>query len=185
MTSENPKLNDKVSEAEAAKQTEQRRRVAELCFIAFLAIVGFAALFEAFTYSITASRTPLVILVPLLLLIILLAFREGRAAIINSTDVLGIVRKAVRGGYPQFRKFVQFTLWLMVLIAMVIVLGHYIAVGVFTYILMRLVSKEAMSLSLKISLAVPFAIFLIFDLALGLNMFPGILYQLWAGYQIF
>lgn len=185
MTSEKPKLKDKVSEDADAGQTDQHRRVAELFFILFLAVLGFAALFESFTYSITASRTPLVILIPLLLLIILLAIREVRAVLADSTDVFGIAKKAIRGDYPQFKKFMQFSLWLMMLIAMVIVFGHYIAVGVFTFILMRLVAKEALSLSIKITMAVPVAIFLVFDLALSLNMFPGILYQLWAGYHIF
>jgi len=160
-------------------------RVAEVVFILFLLVVTMAAILESLTYSLTAARTPLVILTPLLLLILGISVREIRAMKRESASVTETVKRALAGQYPTLNKFFVFSLWLIFLISMVIVLGQYVAIALFTWLLMRPVGKESNSLSIKVALGLPLAIYGLFDLVLNLEMFPGILYQLWAGYDVF
>lgn len=160
-------------------------RVAEVVFILFLLGVTVAAILESFTYSMTAARTPLVILIPLLLLIIGITVREIRVMRRDSASLVDTVKTALRGKYPKFQKFLAFALWLILLMIMVAILGHYVAVALFTWILMRPVGKETNALAIKVALGVPLAIFGLFDLVLGLEMFPGLIYQVWAGYDVF
>ncbi|MEX1216442.1 tripartite tricarboxylate transporter TctB family protein [Saccharospirillum sp.] len=160
-------------------------RVAEVVFILFLLVVTIAAILESLTYSMTAARTPLVILTPLLLLIIGISVREIRAMKRESASLAETARNALAGQYRTLNQFIVFSLWLIFLIVMVIVLGQYLAIAIFTWLLMRPVGKESNSLSIKIALGLPLALYGLFDLVLNLEMFPGILYQLWAGYDVF
>ena len=176
---------DTVTDSDGPQRDPRSLRVAELGFVLFLLLLTLGALAESMTYSLTAARTPLVILLPMLVLVLFLAWREIVAARTDVHDLVADIKAAFAGEYPKFNQFVRFTGWLVALILMVAVLGHYVAVGLFTYLLMRPVGGESRSLSLKIAIAMPVAIFLIFDVALGLRMFSGIFYQLWAGYDLF
>lgn len=160
-------------------------RVAEVVFVLFLLGLTVAAILESLTYSITAARTPLVILTPLLLLVIGITVREIRAMRTDRARLTQTVKAAFRGQYPKFNKFLMFSLWLVFLILLVAVVGHYVAVALFIWLLMRPVGKESNSLSIKVALGTPLAIYGLFDLVLNLEMFPGILYQIWAGYDVF
>lgn len=177
---ETPVKNDPV-EIPVSKEI----RVAEVVFVLFLLALTVAAILESLTYSMTAARTPLVILTPLLLLVIGITVREIRAMQTDRARLTQTVKDALRGQYPKFNKFLVFSLWLVFLILLVAVVGHYVAVALFIWLLMRPVGKESNSLSIKVALGTPLAIYGLFDLVLNLEMFPGILYQLWAGYDVF
>lgn len=170
---------------EESKTTSKEMRVAEVVFSLFLLAVTVAAIFEAFTYSMTAARTPLVILVPLLLLVIGVTVREVRLMRHESASLTGTIKSAFNGEYKKFNQFIIFSLWLIFLIALIGVIGHYAGVAIFTWLLMRPVGKESNSLSIKVAIGVPIVIFVLFDVLLGLRMFPGVIYQVWAGYDIF
>lgn len=160
-------------------------RVAEVVFVLFLLLVTVTAIIESLTYSMTAARTPLVILTPLLLLIIGITVREIMAMRKDGAKLFETVKMAFQGQFPIFNKFLIFSLWLVFLIAMIVVLGHYVGVAIFIWLLMRPVGKEKNSLAIKVAVGTPLAIYGLFDLVLNLEMFPGILYQLWAGYDVF
>jgi len=155
----------------------------EICFLAIVALVVVAALIEAFSYKLVSSRTPFVIIVPLLLLIGLHARRlfvvRGRYQWQEA------IRKVFRGQSPMFKKIAVLTGWFLVLLVLIQAAGHYAAIAFFMFMLVWYVAKERLVTALVLSAVMTLAIFVLFEEFFNIELYRGMIFRYFAGYRDF
>jgi len=155
----------------------------EISFIIFIGVVIVAAFCQALTYDIVSARTPIVVMVPLLGLIGFQIYRSLKATrhAPVGTDLL----QAVKGANPVFNKMLGFLGWLLLLLLLIFVAGHYAGIALFMFILMYLVAEEKLVLSLSITIIVTLLIFCLFEYVFSIELYRGLIYRIWAGYSVF
>jgi hypothetical protein len=155
----------------------------ETVFLGLMFFVIMAALFEAFSYKLVSSRTPFVIMVPLLALIVF------HAARLLSRDVWQELkfhlRSAVRGQYNAFNKLAALAATFFGMGAIIVVFGH--AIGIFTFMvfLMKVLGREKLLLSLIVSSVATGIIILLFEKGFNIELYRGLIFRFMAGYKIF
>ena len=155
----------------------------EIIFLAFVFILVFAAFIEAFSYKLVSSRTPFVIMVPLLILIVVHGVRlMGGDAWREVRFHLG---ETVRGRYPTFYKLFGLSLSFVVLGVIILIFGHFIGIFVFMVYLINVMGKEKLKLALIISVVATAVIFLLFEKGFNIELYRGLVFRYMAGYRIF
>jgi hypothetical protein len=155
----------------------------EVCFLLVVCLVVVAAFFEALTYQLVSSRTPFVIMVPLLLLIGLQARRLY--AVRQRFRWVEAIRKVVRGRAPMFRKIAVLNLWFVLLLALIQVAGHYAAIAFFLFMLIWYVAKERWVTALVVAAVATLTIYVLFEEFFNIDLYRGLIYRYFAGYRIF
>lgn len=155
----------------------------EVCFLAFVAVLVIAAFLEAFTYQLVSSRTPFVIMVPLLLLIVAQAVKLYRSRAGHET--VNQIKNALAGRSPVFRKIVNLHAWFLGFFLLINLAGHYIALAVFVFMLIWVAAKERLNVAIGLSLGTTAVIFLLFAYGFNIELYPGLVYRYFAGYRIF
>jgi hypothetical protein len=166
-----------------AKEGGTGRPTLELCFISILGLVIVAAFLDALTYDFVSARAPLVILVPLLVLIAVQINRARLAA--RNTDLSGDLSRVFRGKNGVFNKTAGFMGWMLLLLGLIFVAGHYAGIALFMFILMHLVAEEKLTLSISVSAVVTILIYILFEFVFNITLYRGLIYRIWAGYDIF
>ena len=136
-------LRRKMSPASRRNRHERRGNlfVLEICFLGLIGVICVLAFFEALTYKLVSSRTPFVIMAPLLILIAIHARRLWGAR--GEFDISARLSAARSGLTPGFNKVCGISAWMVAMVLMIIVLGHYAGIFLFCVILMRFLAKEA------------------------------------------
>ncbi len=155
----------------------------EVCFLSIIAVVVVAAFFEAFSYKLVSSRTPFVIMAPLLLLIALHARRLW--VIRHRHQWVEVVAAALRGRSPMVRKIAGLVAWFVLLLGLIQVAGHYAAIAFFMFMLMWYVAKERLGISLLLAAVMTLAIFVLFEEVFNIELYRGMIYRYFAGYRVF
>lgn len=155
----------------------------EIVFLSAVGLIVLAAFFEAFTYKLVSSRTPFVIMVPLLLLIGFQAYRLARAGAL--LEVRYHVGSALRGRYEAFGKLWALGGSIVGLAATIFVLGHYIGIGGFVLYLMRVLAREKLLLSLLVAAGTVAAIYGVFELGFNVRLYRGLVFRWMMGYRDF
>jgi hypothetical protein len=178
------------AEAEAVRKAAldaRERRGAlyalEICFLAFIGIVVVLAFAEALTYRIVSSRTPFVIMVPLLILIALHARRLW--AVRQEFSPGRRIAVALRGGNPIFNKVAAFSAWMVALVVTITVLGHYAGIFLFCIALMRFVEAERWGLSIMVAAGTTVFIFGVFEFVFNIDLYRGLVLRWFLGYRDF
>jgi hypothetical protein len=155
----------------------------DLIFISAVGVLMVAGLVSALTYEFVSARTPIVILIPLLILIGI-QFRESLK---NSSfaDVTRVVADAFKGKFPEFNGAAGFAGWMVLLLILIFVAGQYAGMALFIFMLLYLVGGETLVLSLSISSMVTLGIYVLFAKVFGIGLYSGLVYQVWNGYSIF
>ena len=144
----------------------------EIVFLGLMFLVVLAAFAEAFSYKLVSSRTPFVIMVPLLVLIL---FHAARIMSGDAWRELQFhVRGAVAGQYKPFNK-------LAALAATVFGLGAF----TFMLFLMRVLGREKLMLSLIVSAVATALIVLLFEKGFNIELYRGMIFRYMAGYKVF
>jgi len=160
-----------------------RHKAAELLFVLLIALGVIASLIAMLNYSFVAARPPLVIAVPLLVMILLhglvLYLKPPAINFFKELEILFL-----EGNEGTYRVIAIFAL-MIVFLVFLILFGQYPGMCAFIFILMRFVSQEATKLALLVSLGTTGFIYLIFTFVLGIDLYKGMIYMFYQGYQIF
>ncbi|MFT7106035.1 MAG: hypothetical protein ACJAVT_000552 [Yoonia sp.] len=180
----NNEVNPDVNEVD---QSEKDRRgnlyAVEICFLAFIGVIVVVAFLEATTYKIVSSRTPFVIMVPLLILIAIHATRLWR---IRSEFHPGRrIRGALHGGNICLNKIVGFSGWMIGMLIIIAVLGHYAGIFLFCVILMRFLEAESWVLTLAVAAGTVLFIYGVFEIAFNIDLYRGLIPRWFMGFRDF
>ena len=124
----------------------------ELLFITLLALAFAAAFVAALSYDFSSAQAPLVILVPLILLIGVQINRTRKTT--NSKTVMSDFSHAVKGKNPIFNKAAGMVGWIVMLMLLILIAGHYVGIATYMFILLNVISKEGRLLSASVSVGV-------------------------------
>jgi hypothetical protein len=157
--------------------------VLELCFLLFLLVVVTIAFFEAMTYKIVSSRTPFVIMVPLLILLVVQVVRSVRTS--GDQTIKQRAVRAFRGRNTNFRKINALAAWIVALGVTIQIFGHYIGIASFMFLLMWMVAKQRVMTSLVVTLVTTAVIYLLFEQGFNIELYRGMFFRYLAGYRDF
>ena len=155
----------------------------EVFFLGIVGLVVVAAFIEALSYKLVSSRTPFVIMVPLLILIGVHARRLMVAR--HKYQWVEAVQKVLQGRAPYFRKIVVLNLWFALLLALIQVAGHFAAIAFFMFMLTWYLAKERWVAALVLTAVMTLLIYLVFEQFFNIELFRGMIYRYFAGYRVF
>jgi len=170
--------------AEAGKQASVNRgRPYEIYFISAAGIVFTMAFLGALSYDFVPARTPVFILLPLLLL---------TALQINRSRILTINRHvSAKSARPEFArenhlgKVLQIIIWTVLLLGLIVIAGHYAGILIFMFLLLKTVSKREATLALAIAASVTLVLFILFEIVFDIELYRGLVYRFINGYKLF
>ncbi len=84
----------------------------------------------------------------------------------------------------EFNGIAGFFLWMIFLIILIFVTGHYVGIAVFMFFLMNLVAEEKLSVSLIISTVVTLIIYMLFEHLFNIELYRGLIFRIWMGFGI-
>ncbi len=166
--------------SEEADKVTGNKTTLELFFITLLGLAFGCALIAAFTYGSISAQAPLVILGPLLLLVGAQINRTRKAT--KTKTVVADFSCAVRGKNPKFSKAASMTGWIVMLMLLIYIAGHYVGIAAFMFILLNVVSKEGRLLSAMVSAGVTVVIYFLFEHGFNIEMYRGLIYDFLFGY---
>ena len=155
----------------------------EICFLAFIAAITVAAFLEALTYKIVSSRTPFVIMVPLFVLIVIHARRLWRVR--ESFNPRARIADALAGRTEAFNKVLGISAWMVGMVLMILVLGHYAGVFLFCVILMRALAGESWKLTLLTAAGTTLFIWGVFEFVFDIDLYRGLIIRYFLGFRDF
>lgn len=147
--------------------------VAEFIFITAVGLITVGALFAALGYELVSARTPLTILVPMLILIGI-QFRRVQKKV-TAADLHGEFRRVVSGQRARFREAFVLMFWMVVLLSLIWLVGHFAGMAVFMFVMLRLVGKQSMLMSVGVTAGVTIAIYVLFTHVFNLELYRGLL----------
>ena len=157
--------------------------VLEIVFVLVLGGLIIAAFIEALSYELVSSRTPFVIMVPMLFLLGIQLIKLLRAG--DMSTVSERVQSAFAGRLPAFSKICRLMRWLTALLGTIIVAGHYVGIAAFIFALTRILSREKLRISLITTAVTTAIIFVGFEYGFKIELFRGLIYRYFAGFKIF
>ena len=160
-------------------ENESDRSTLELCFVVVISLIVVAAFISALGYEFVSARTPIVIMVPLIIFIGVQFIRVVKASRI--VDVSSVLSTVAKGNSKTFNRAAGFIGWMALLLALIIVAGHYVGIAIVMFILLRLISKEEMLFSLALTAGVTIVIFVLFELGFDIELHRGAIFRIWAG----
>ncbi len=156
------------------------KKTLEICFTIFITLMVVAAFITALTYDFVSARAPLVILVPLLILTGFQLKKGLKEA--HGVDVMGDLKKTLSFQNKEFNGIASFFGWMIFLLILIFVTGHYVGMAVFIFFLMNLVAEEKLSLSLIVCVVVTLVIYMLFEHLFNIELYRGLIYRIWMGY---
>lgn len=158
---------------------DSNRTTLELYFIVVIGLIVAAAFISAMSYEFVSARTPLVVMLPLIVLIAAQFIRAKKAS--ENVDVRSVLSTVTKGDNQTFNRAAGFIGWMILLLALIVVAGHYAGIAILMFVLLRLVSKEQILFSLALSTVVTVVIFLLFELGFDIELHRGAIFRIWAG----
>lgn len=175
--------NNKQETHEPGETTRNDLFILELCFLIFLLVVVTIAFFEAMTYKIVSSRTPFVIMVPLLILLVVQLVRSARTS--GDQTLVERTMRALRGRNTNFRKINSLAGWIVALGVTIQIFGHYIGIAGFMFLMMWMVAKQKLKISIVVTLVTTGVIYLLFEQGFDIELYRGMFFRYLAGYRVF
>ncbi len=180
-------VDNKNVSTEASNTTEAdvviKNPVSELVFLGIMFAVVLAALITATGYHPVSARAPIVVMTPLLLLIVFLGIRLIKAS--NRSFVTDFIQKVIKDKESDNVKIIKFCGWMIALCGLIFVTGHYVGSAVFMFILLYFYGKEKLKLSIILTVVATVVLFLIFEEVFSIELYRGLIYRYFMGYDIF
>ena len=155
----------------------------EVCFLTVIGLVVIAAFIEALSYKLVSSRTPFVIMVPLLVLIGIHARRLMAAR--HRYQWVEALGKVLRRQAPYFKKIVVLNLWFVLLLVLIQVVGHHAAIAFFMFMLAWYLAKERWLTALVLAAVMTLLIYVVFEQLFNIELYRGLIFRYFAGYRVF
>jgi hypothetical protein len=155
----------------------------DLCFILMIGALMSGAFISALTYDFVSARTPIVIMIPMLIMIAIQIKKSFKAA--GFADIAHSFNELIRGKYSEFNGVAGFFGWMLLLLLWIFLAGHYAGMMLFMFMLLYLLAEEKLILSLSISVIVTLVIYLLFEQIFNIALNRGLVYQVWNGYSLF
>ncbi|MBT8409430.1 MAG: hypothetical protein KJN93_07375 [Alphaproteobacteria bacterium] len=184
--SQKPDMSDGAPETEANVEAGKRRGniyALEICFLAFVGLIVVIAFFEALTYKLVSSRTPFVIMAPLIVLIVIHARRLWRVR--DQFDVGGRFSAAFAGQTPGMNKVLSISAWMIGMVLMILAFGHVAGIFLFCIFLTRVVARESWKLSLITTGLTVLFIFGVFEFIFNIELYRGLILRYFLGFRDF
>lgn len=166
--------------SDEANKASGNNATLELFFVVLIGLAFSAALVAALGYAFVSARTPLVILIPLLLLIGAQINRTRKAT--DVTTILSDLSQVMRGKNRKFNTVASMVGWIVMLMLLIFVAGHYVGVATFMYFLLNLISKESKLLSALVSTGVTAILYILFEIGFNIELYRGLIYNFLSGY---
>jgi len=166
--------------AEEADEVTENNTTLELFFVVLIGLAFVAALIAALNYDFVSARTPLVILVPLLILIGAQINRTRKAT--NAKAIKSSLSRVAAGKDRKFNMTAGMTGWIVMLMLLIFFAGHYVGVATFMYILCNVISKESKLLSALVSTGVTAFLYVLFEIGFNIELYRGLIYNFLSGY---
>ncbi len=177
-------MHDNHQSADAVEPVDHARdsgrTTLEFCFIAVVGLIVMAAFVAALGYEFVSARTPIVIMVPLLVLIGVQFFRSLRT--VRKVDAGAVLSAVAKGRDRTVNRTTGFIGWMIVFMALIVAVGHYAAIALVMFTLLRLVSRERPALSLALAVGMTVSIYLVFELGFDIELHRGAISRMLAGF---
>lgn len=154
---------------------DRRKQRLELLFISFVGIVILGAFITSLTYDLVSARTPLCIMVPLLILVGLQFNRSRKSA--TRTGFKADLQPVLKGKDLNFNAVMALIGWMALFLVLIYAGGHYAGMVVFVFVLLRFVSKESLRLSLSVTAVLTLSIYLLFEHLFRIELYRGLIYD--------
>lgn len=164
-------------------ETSRNMAALDLCFILAVGALMTGAFISALTYDFVSSRTPIVILIPLLVMIAIQIKKSYHAG--GFADIAHAFNDMMSGKNEEFNGVAAFFGWLVLLLVLIFLVGHYAGMVIFMFMLLHMVAEEKLVFSLTVSASVTLVIYLLFEQVFSIALSRGLVYQVWSGYSIF
>lgn len=159
------------------------KKTLELIFILTVSLIVAAAFAQALTYDFVSARAPIVVLVPLLILCLVQIKRAWAEA--RQTDIKSDISQVMCLQNANFNSIAGFMLWMILLLVLIFVTGHYAGIAVFMFMLLYMISGEKLVLSISVPAVVTLIVYVLFEHIFNIPLYRGMIYRIWAGYGIF
>jgi len=166
--------------AEEADEVTENNTTLELFFIVLIGLAFVAALIAALNYDFVSARTPLVILVPLLILIGAQINRTRIAT--NAKAIKSSLSRVAAGKDRKFKMIAGIVGLIVMLMLLIFVAGHYVGVATFMYVLLNVISKESKLLSALVSTGVTVVLYVLFEIGFNIELYRGLIFNFLSGY---
>ncbi len=166
--------------AEEADEVTENNTTLELFFVVLIGLAFVAALIAALNYDFVSARTPLVILVPLIILIGAQINRTRKAT--NAKAIKLSLSRVAAGKDRKFNLVAGMSGWIVMLMLLIFFAGHYVGVATFMYVLLNVISKESKLLSALVSTGVTAILYVLFEIGFNIEMYRGLIYNFLSGY---
>ena len=161
------------------EEKDSNKITLELYFIVAVGLIVAAAFVAASRYEFVSARTPIVIMLPLIILIGAQFFRVQKAS--RTVDVRSALSTVAKGDNKTFNRAAGFIGWMILLLTLIVVAGHYAGIAVVMFVLLRFVSREGILFSLALTAGVTVVIFLMFELGFDIELHRGAIFRIWDG----
>lgn len=155
----------------------------EVIFLCFIGGVVILAFIEALSYKLVSSRTPFVIMVPLLILIGVQMLRVAGGE--HGQGIRARAGRALRGGNALINSMAGISLWMTLYGLAMLLAGHYVASFAFIALLVRRAANEPMKLALILAACTTAVVFVVFEYGFQIELYRGLIYRWFAGYRVF
>ena len=155
----------------------------EMYLVSAAGIVFTMALLAAMSYDTLPARTPVFILLPLLILTVL-QINRTRILTANGPSSTKSTRP-VFGRENQLGKVLQIFIWTVLLLGLIVIAGHYAGIVMFMFLLLKVVSKKEATLALAIAASVTLVLYILFEIVFDIELYRGLVYRIINGYKLF
>lgn len=159
-----------------AKPPGKDKQSLELLFILIVGVIVMAAAIVSLTYNPTSARAPLVVLAPLLLLIGIQINRSRKQ--VGFADIARTLSESLKGHRPVVIKAIALIGWMIFLLGVIFLAGHYAGILLFMFVLLRFKAGESWRVSILVTLAVTAVIFGLFEQIFNIELYRGIIFRI-------
>ena len=160
-------------------QLDRHKRTLELLFTAFVGVVVASAFVAALHYDFVSARAPLIIMAPLLILIGIQFNRTRKASRSEPPQPESappVSDDGIKGGSAM-----ALIGWMALLMLSIYVVGHYVGIAVFMFVLLHLIAKESMRLSIIVAASVTGSIYFLFEQVFNIELYRGLIIRMFFG----
>lgn len=159
-----------------ADDKEEANVQSDLLFCLLLIVLLVVFFVAALGYKPVTRRAPLLVMIPLAVMVVGQAavlvkkLKQARAENVETSLLPKIETK-------KLRKAAQLFLWMVLLILMIYLAGHAGGIALFLILFLKFASHERWLLSISLGLGVSVALYALFEVALRIMLYPGVIYE--------